>query len=125
MPCSVWRMAAVSLLYAAAVVPGPRGQPLLPDAAAKACAAWALLADQTLVTIARTDSRFPELPDALFRAQRARRSCELGLLDLACQDYRAVARGEPRLIGSALVHPGTCEQSWHKMETGIEVATHR
>jgi hypothetical protein len=36
-----------------------------------------------------------QLGDATFRMQRARRSCDLGLIQAACQDYSAVMRNIP------------------------------
>jgi hypothetical protein len=73
------------------------------------CASWDISANEALVRLARTDGRLHELADAIFRMRRAQRSCQIGLTDLACQDYRAILSSAPRLIGSSLDGSLSCE----------------
>jgi hypothetical protein len=84
--------------------------------------AGTLSANEALVRLARTDGRLAELADALFRMRRAQRSCQIGLTDPACQDYRAILSSTPRLIGSSLDGSLSCEAtlSKHLDDGGID-----
>jgi hypothetical protein len=65
------------------------------------CAAWDQRASEIMGALARQrDGNLPQLGDAMFRMQRARRNCQHLRLNFACQDYQSIIAGSPRLIGS-------------------------
>lgn len=62
------------------------------------CRAWDDSAGEAIAKLAQArnvDLRL--VGDAIFRMRRARRSCGLGLIRLACVDYHAIMDGSPRL----------------------------
>jgi hypothetical protein len=99
--------------------------PLLPGAVANAsdarfqswslrplCALWDQQAGEAIarrVSERRQDPDLRQLGDAVFRMRRARRSCDIGMIRLACQDYVAIMRDVPGIssewTGSASVCP--------------------
>jgi hypothetical protein len=59
------------------------------------CVLWDGQASEAIarrVNESRDDVDLRQLGDAIFRIRRARRSCEIGLIRMACQDYIAVIR---------------------------------
>lgn len=66
-------------------------------ALATACVQWREAAGDAVSSLARSmsDADLRQLNDAVFRLRRARRNCEEGWVNLACQDYYAVARHMP------------------------------
>jgi hypothetical protein len=65
---------------------------------ASSCEQWHEAASAALARLAQStsDSDLRQINDAVFRLRRARRNCEEGSLNLACQDYYSVARSMPR-----------------------------
>jgi len=57
------------------------------------CARWDGQAGEAIVrraTESKNDVDLRQLGDAIFRMRRARRSCDIGLIRMACQDYIAI-----------------------------------
>jgi hypothetical protein len=65
---------------------------------ASSCEQWHEAASAAVARLAQStsDSELRQINDAVFRLRRARRNCEEGSLNLACQDYYSVARSMPR-----------------------------
>jgi hypothetical protein len=62
------------------------------------CALWDRQAGEVIARRVNESHGAPDLRqlgDAMFRVRRARRSCDLGWLQAACQDYSAVMRNIP------------------------------
>lgn len=82
-------------------------QPFLHSTLRPLCALWDGQASAAIVRTAtenRPDLDVQRLGDDLARMQRARRSCDIGLIQAACQDYIAVMRG---VGGTTLTWPGS------------------
>jgi hypothetical protein len=76
------------------------------------CALWDGQASETItrrVHDSTGDVDLRRLGDAIFRMRRARRSCDIGLIRMACQDYIAIMRDVPGIssewMGSNVVCP--------------------
>ena len=73
------------------------------------CTRWEDIANNSVsLLVQRGPEQLWQLRDAVFRMRRARRSCQLGLLLAACEDYEAIARGTPWLIGQQLKENFVC-----------------
>jgi hypothetical protein len=62
------------------------------------CALWDGQAGEAIarrVTQNRDDIDLRQLGDAIFRMRRARHSCDIGWLQVACEDYLAIMRNVP------------------------------
>jgi len=77
------------------------------------CTRWHETASEAVVQLVQStrDADLRQVGDAVFRMRRARRNCETGWVNLACQDYRSVVKGVPGLAMErpelALECPGT------------------
>ena len=65
----------------------------------QACLPWHQAAGAAVSRLAQStrDADLRQIGDSVFRMRRARRNCEAGWLELACQDYYAVATGAASL----------------------------
>jgi Bacterial regulatory helix-turn-helix protein, lysR family len=74
------------------------------------CAHWNEVASLSIVRQAQgaQDADLRRVADALFRMRRAQRSCELGLVWLACQDYQLIIDDQANLIGTPFKESFTC-----------------
>jgi len=75
------------------------------------CALWDGRAGETIVrrvTESRDNVDLRQLGDAIFRMRRARRSCDVGLIRAACQDYIAVVRNIAGISSEWPGHASVC-----------------
>ena len=72
------------------------------------CAQWDASASEAIVRVVQNtqDADLRQIDDMIIRMRRARRSCQLGWVTLACQDYRSIVRSVP------LIANETAEMSW-------------
>jgi len=80
---------------------------------ASSCEQWHEAASAAVARLAQStsESDLRQINDAAFRLRRARRNCEEGSLNLACQDYYAVARSMPRYAAAYDESLFTCRGS--------------
>jgi hypothetical protein len=75
------------------------------------CALWDRQAGEVIVrrvTESHGAADLRQLGDSLFRMQRARRSCDLDLIQVACQDYSAIMRNVPGISAEWLGATTAC-----------------
>jgi hypothetical protein len=74
------------------------------------CAPWDDIAKEAIARVERSkqDTDLHQLDDMTFRMRRARRSCQMGLIAVACQDYRAIVRTVPEFIEPAMEASWSC-----------------
>jgi hypothetical protein len=74
------------------------------------CAPWDDIAKDAITRVARSkqDTDLHQLDHMTFLMRRARRSCQLGLITVACQDYRAIVRTVPEFIEPAIEASWSC-----------------
>ena len=73
------------------------------------CRAWDDSAGEVIAKLAQAHNVDLRLVgDAIFRMRRARRSCGIGLIRLACVDYHAIIDGSPRLSDLSLPSSFLC-----------------
>jgi hypothetical protein len=74
------------------------------------CAPWDDIAKEAIARVVRSkqDTDLHQLDDVIFRMRRARRSCQMGLITVACQDYRAIVRAVPELVEQAMAASWSC-----------------
>jgi hypothetical protein len=67
---------------------------------ARTCAQWHQAASTAVARLVQStrDADLRQVNDSIFRMRRARRNCEAGWLELACQDYAAVATSAPGYV---------------------------
>jgi hypothetical protein len=67
---------------------------------ARACAQWHQAASAAVARLVHSthDADLRQVNGSIFRMRRARRNCEAGWLELACQDYAAVATSAPGYV---------------------------
>ena len=69
---------------------------------ASVCKPWDEAASQAIAYLAQgqLDTDLRQVSDAVAQMRRARRSCELGWIIFACQDYQAIVRSASRSKGT-------------------------
>jgi hypothetical protein len=76
------------------------------------CAVWDHQASELMAhrvaASSPVDVDLRQIGDAIFRMRRARRSCEVGLIELACQDYAAIMRHVPGISSEWLGYASVC-----------------
>ena len=73
----------------------------------RACKQWHLAASTVVASLVHSasDADLRRVNDSIFRMRRARRNCEAGWFELACQDYFAVASGAPSYAATPQLFP--------------------
>jgi hypothetical protein len=74
------------------------------------CSPWDDVANEAITRVVRNkqDTDLHQLDGMIFRMRRARRSCQMGLITAACQDYRAIVRTVPEFVERALEGSWSC-----------------
>ena len=87
---------------------------------ASICSDWDHAASDAVTTIAQASNvDLRTVGDAIFRMRRARRSCDIGLIRLACLEYHAIIGGAPGLRDFWL--PSSSECSFPDGETASSI----
>ena len=70
---------------------------------ASTCAPWDAAASQAITRLAQSklEADVRQVSDAIMQMRRARRTCELGWVIAACQDYQAIVRSAPPSAAAA------------------------
>jgi hypothetical protein len=75
------------------------------------CITWDTRASEAIVTFVQAtkyDINLKHVSDMIAQMRRARRTCQLGWLRLACQDYRIIVRGVAEVVESIPVTSFEC-----------------
>ncbi|MCC6775097.1 MAG: hypothetical protein IT537_00415 [Hyphomicrobiales bacterium] len=62
------------------------------------CAAWDATAGDALAGLVHAKMDLTQVSDVIARLRRARRTCELGWIALACRDYQTIIAMAPRKL---------------------------
>lgn len=75
------------------------------------CITWDTRASEAIVTFVqgtKYDINLKHVSDMIAQMRRARRTCQLGWLRLACEDYRIIVRGVAEIVESMPVTSFEC-----------------
>lgn len=72
------------------------------------CAAWHATAGDALAGLVHAKMDLTQVSDVIARLRRARRTCELGSIALACRDYQTIIAMAPRKLAGPAGPPWEC-----------------